>query len=656
MNDFIKNHKGLWTHFRKNAAKMVATTLTLGMLVSTVGFNGAYAMDLFSDLDANHWAKTAIENMAQKNVMPGYTDATYKPAQKVSKVELVTVAYRVLKESNQLGSFNAADSVTRNKTALSAAKIPAILSPYSSDVYTAFGFALDNGLITKEELSTYVSSDKLVEATKEQVATIMGKTLNFVKKQDLSSKIVSLSFNDNDSINSLCAPYISLLIDYKLVGKDGDANGNFLPRTSLGRDIVANMVNGVYNAINNTTTSTSTSTSTTTTTTTGSASTTTDTSDSAYENGTISGTITNILTDKLSIEVKDELGKTAVYSLTGTEIIKNNAAIGFLNLNVGENVIINIVNSKANKVVVEKNYSKAEGTFVELSKSVVDSTTKKNFRVITLKKSDGKLEYYKIETGLYVEIDSVVKSVEEIKKNDRIVISYDGYFARKIAAYSEKSEVLITLVKVADFKKNSSITYKLQDGRVLDQTLKADLELASVGTGLKKGDIVKATYSYGYITKLEGTGLVAEDRGVIKEILISDGTSKITILNTQNVRKTYGIQSKIIMTIGDAKVSTDGLYQLRIGQDVSLSMDALGVYSLTVNKTSDKMKLSLTLMEIVKGTNLLKATDSEGKVWIVNLKDGAAVIDNFVPGDKIEVTGVKLSDLIFEAELMTKQN
>ncbi len=653
MNHWVKKQSHFKTLLKKNATKWMATSIAVAILVGGSGLTNAYGMDLFSDLDANHWARNAIENMAQKNVMPGYSDATYKPAQKVSKVELVTISYRILKESGKLGTFNAADSVNRNKTLLANAKIPAILSPYSSDVYTAFGFALDNGLITKEELSTYMNADKMVEATKEQVATLMGKTLNYVKKQNLSAKIVTLSFNDSSSINSLSAPYISLLIDYKLVGKDGDADGNFLPRTSMGRDLVANMANGVYNIINNSTTPTSTSTSTSTTTTT---SNTTSSNTSAYENGTISGTITNILTDKLAIEVKDELGKTAVYTLSGTEIVKNNTAIGFLNLNVGENVIINIVNSKANKVVVEKNYSKAEGIFVELSKSVVDTATKKNFRVITLKKSDGKLEYYKIETGLYVEIDSVVKSVEEIKKNDRVSISYDGYFARKISAYSEKSEVLITLVKVIDFKKGSSLTYKLPDGRVLDQSFKSDVELTNVGKGFKKGDIVKATYNYGYITKLEGTGLVAEDRGIIKEILISDGTSKITILNTQNERKTYGIQSKIIMAIGDAKVSTDGLYQLRIGQDVSLSMDALGVYSLTVNKTSDKMKLTLTLMEIVKGTNLLKATDSDGKVWIVNLKDGAAVIENFVPGDKIEVTGVKLSDLIFEAELMTKQN
>lgn len=669
-----EENRSFFSKLKKNALKTalslsLAGIVTLGAALSAP--MNSYAALLFSDVEANHWAISAIKTMSEKNIMPGYSDATFKPLQQVTKVELVTLSYRMLKESGKLGTFNAADSVNRNKEALSSAKIPALLAPYSSDVYTAFGFALDKGIITKEELSTYLSSGTLVNATKEQVATIIGKTINYAKPQNLTGKIISFSFNDASQINSLSAPYINLLIDYKLIGSAGDASGNFNPRASLGRDVVANMANGAYNIINGSTTGTTTGTSstgtTTGTTTTGTTTTTTGTTTgttttststtSGLQNASISGTITNIVTDKLSIEVKDSLGKTAVYSLSGTEIIKNNTVIGFLNLSSGENVILNLVNGKVTKMVVEKNYSKAEGSFVELSKPVTDSATNKVFRVITIKKADGKLDYYKIETGLYVEIDRVVKTVEDLAKGDKMTISYDGYFARKIDAYTAKSEVLITLVKVTDFKANSSMTYKLQDGRAFEYQLKADAEVVKIANkDLKKGDIVKATYVYGELKKLEATGLVSEDAGAIKEILISDGTSKITILNAQNERKTYGLQGKVVMTIGDMKTNVDGLYSLRIGQNVSLEMDALGIYNLTVAKASEKTKLSLTLMEVVKGTNLIKATDSEGKVWVINLKEGAAVIDNFVPGDKIEVTGLKLSDLIFEAELMTKVN
>lgn len=643
--------------------KTTSLALAAGLILGSFSFSGSsFAAALYSDVEANHWALTAIKTMADKNVMPGYSDATYKPFQKVTKVELVTVAYRMLKEAGKTAGFNAADSVNRNKTALSNAKIPALLAPYSSDVYTAFGYALDKGIITKEELSTYVVDGKLVEATKEQVATVLGKALNSVKNTNLSGKIIAFSFADAADINSLSAPYVNLLIDNGIIGKSGDSAGKFNPRVSLGRDVFANMVNGVFKLLGSSTATTGTGTSTTTTTTppttTPPTTNTGSTANSGLLNATISGTITAIVTDKLAIEVKDGLGKTAVYELAGTEIVKNNTVIGYLNLSVGENVILNVVNGKVTKMVVEKNYSKTEGNFVEISKSINDQQTGKPFRVITLKKADGKLEYFKIETGLYVEIDRVVKTVDDLVKGDKITVSYDGYFARKIEGFSAKSEVLITLVKVADFRSGSTLTYKLQDGRVFDNVFKSDAEIVKQGgKDLKKGDIVKGTYVYGELKKLEATGLVSEDQGTIKEILISDTSSKLTILNSQNERKTYIAQSKLVVNVGAQKLTAEGLYQLRIGQYVSLDMDALGIYNLSVTTpTVEKTKLSVTLNEIVKGTNLIKATDSEGKVWVINLKGGADLAANFVPGDKLEATGNKLSDLIFEAETLVKSN
>lgn len=636
--------------------KTMSLVLAAGLVLGGFSYSGvSYGAALFSDVESSHWAISAIKNMSDKNVMPGFSDATYKPFQKVTKVELVTVAYRMLKESGKTSGFNAADSVNRNKTVLANAKIPALLTPYSSDVYTAFGYALDKGIITQEELSTYVVDGKLVEATKEQVATVLGKALNTVKNVNLSGKIIAFSFTDSSDINSLSAPYVSLLIDNGIIGKTGDADGKFSPRVALGRDVVANMVNGVFNLLNG---GTAVTTPTTTTPTTTTPNTTTTNANSGLLNATISGTITSIVTDKLGIEVKDSLGKTAVYELAGTEIVKNNTVIGYLNLNVGENVILNVVNGKVTKMVVEKNYSKTEGNFVEISKTVTDQQTGKPFRVITLKKADSKLEYFKIETGLYVEIDRVVKTVDDLVKGDKITVSYDGYFARKIEGFSAKSEVLITLVKVTDFKTGSTLTYKLQDGRVFDNVFKADAEIVKQGgKDLKKGDIVKGTYVYGELKKLEATGLVSEDQGTIKEILISDTSSKLTILNTQNERKTYIAQSKLVVNVGTQKVTTEGLYQLRIGQYVSLDMDALGIYNLSVTTpTVEKTKLTVTLNEIVKGTNLIKATDSEGKVWVINLKSGADAAASFVPGDKLEATGNKLSDLIFEAETLIKVN
>ena len=224
---------------------LLVAALTLSLTVNS------FAALAFSDVEANHWALSSIKTVSEKNITPGYSDASFRPLQKATKVEVIVASYRILKETGKLGTFSAAESVNRNKATLTAAGIPAILAPYNSDVYTAFSFALDKNIISKEELSTFTASGKLVEATKEQVATTLGKTLNLVKNQALTGKIIAFNFVDASTITTTAAPYINLLMDYKLIGNAGDINGNFNPKVSLGRDVTASLVAGVYNIIKN---------------------------------------------------------------------------------------------------------------------------------------------------------------------------------------------------------------------------------------------------------------------------------------------------------------------------------------------------------------------------------------------------------------------
>lgn len=626
----------------------------------------SFAASLFTDVSPSHWAYESIKTVSEKDIMPDYGDTSFKPLDRTSKIEAVVIAYRLLKTTNNLGSFAPATSITNNKAQLSAAGIPAYLSPYGSDVYSAFGFMLDNKLIAKEELSSYVTAGKPVDATKEQVAVIFAKALNLVKKEDLNNKIISFNYIDNSDITTSAAPYINLLVEYNLISANGDANSKLNPKAALTRETTGYLAAGVYKALLTGSNSNSNSGNTNTGTTTGNTATGNTTGSSTtgtttgttkdYGTATISATITEIYKEKLSIKVVDNLGQASTFALSGTEIIKNNAPLGFLNLVVGDNLILDITNGKVTKVIVEKNYSKVSGTFLKISaKEVADASTGKKYRVLEITKNDGKTGYYKIETGLYVEIDRVIKSVENLTKGDVVTISYDGYFARKIEAFSAKSEVMITITKMTNFNEGSVLSYKLPDGRAYDLQIKVAPQVVKVnGKEIRKGDIVKGTFIYGALTKVEATGMVAEDSGTIKEIIISDTTSKVTILNKDGERKTYSFQSKVSINVNDEKFGSEGIYQLRVGQEVVLSMDALGINQLTFTKVLDQTKMTMTLMEVVKG-NLLKATDADGKVWVVNLKvDNSYNLDQFKPGDKIEFTGVKLSELIFDASSMVK--
>ena len=650
---------------------LITAALLASMTVS--GFAAGTGTN-FSDVAADHWALSAINTVTSKEIMPDYTNGSFKPLQKVSKVEAVVIAYRLVKESGQLGNFSAKTSVEAHKAALSAAGIPALFEPYSSDVYTAFGFALDKNLISKEDLSAYMSAGKPKEITKEEFSALLGKTLNLVKKQDMSAKIISLSFVDNGDINMTLAPHISLMVDYKLISKTGDASGKFNPKTTLGRDVSASMVAGVYAAMTGgtvpvtppttgtvttpPTTTTPVTPPTTPTTGTGTTPTTPVTTATTLQ----TGVITSVFTDKFSIEVKDKLDKINVFSLSGTEIMKNNERIGFLNVEVGNEVTLSLSGGKVTKMVVSVVYPTIEGKFDNLSKPQTDPTTKEVTRIVTLVNAQGAKEYKKVKIGTLVEVDHAIKTVEDLVVGDKVVVSYEGHYATKISAYSAKHELLITIAKPFELKAGTMFTYKLPDGRLMDVKLSTVPEVVkSGGKDLKKGDIVKATFLFGELKKMEATGMVAEDSGNIREILISDGTSKITILNKQNERKTYNVQTKVALTIGDAKTTIDGLYQLRIGQEASMEMDTAGIHTMNVTnvltvKPVEKTKLTLTVMEVLKG-NLFSATDLSGKTWAVSIKEGSGIIvETLKAGDKIEVTGNKLSEGFLEAEQLVKVN
>lgn len=703
--------------------KWMALTLAMALVVSSVPVG--FAATAFSDMAQDRWSYAAVKSVSEKNIMPGFGDASFKPGQTVSKIEVVVTSYRAMKIANKLGKFSAVDSVNKYKEVLSKNNIPAILSPYGSDVYTALGYAIENKIISVDDLKTYMISGKPASATKQEIATIQGKMLNMIKQTNVLNKIISFSYKDASEISNTAAPYVYFLIENKILSKTGDNNGKFGPKSTISREILATMLMPLYTAMGGsntpvvvapvvnrgtktgvtepttvpntavpnttkpttvpstttpntatvpttvpgaTTPSTTTPSTTPSTTTpvkpvdvTTTNTTTVSTDGSVIGTGIMTGKIALVHVDKQLIEVKDQLGKTAIFNIAAAQIFKDNTPIGLMNLEVGQNIVLSVMNAKVTKIVIEKNYAVTEGTFVELTRDVEDPKTKLKFHVLTVKKPDTKLEYFKVDGTVYVEIDKVAKTVDSLVKNDKITVSSDNLmYARKIEAYGVKSEFVGTLTTLTDFKAGSVIAVKMPDGRLFEQKLKADVEAIKMNNkDIKRMDIVKVITAYGDIKRIEATGLVAEDSGYIREILISDTSSKITILNKQGERKTYTFGAKYEIYNGKMK-SVNGLYDLRVEQEITLEMDSLGVYSLVFggNKAGEKEKdkLIVTVSELVQGTMMLKGFDESGKVWVVTYKEGLLAPTDLKIGDKALLTGVKLTEQNFMAEIIVKNN
>ena len=94
----------LFSGFKSKTAALVALGLTVNAVVPLAISAPATAAD-FSDIN-NHWARPFIEALADRNIISGYENGTYKPEQAVTRAEfaaLVQAAFPNNKETRPQG-------------------------------------------------------------------------------------------------------------------------------------------------------------------------------------------------------------------------------------------------------------------------------------------------------------------------------------------------------------------------------------------------------------------------------------------------------------------------------------------------------------------------------------------------------------------------
>ena len=49
----------------------------------------------FTDVSKDHWAYEAIEELAEKGIINGYEDGTFKPNEPITRAEVATIISRI---------------------------------------------------------------------------------------------------------------------------------------------------------------------------------------------------------------------------------------------------------------------------------------------------------------------------------------------------------------------------------------------------------------------------------------------------------------------------------------------------------------------------------------------------------------------------------
>ncbi len=213
---------------KKYFSFLLAGAMSLSTTVASFGAN-------FSDINNVPWpgVETYINQVADNGLMVGENldgNMIFRAKDPVTLVETAQLVYNLLKATNHLE--NKTDLTTKWNPVLKGANIP-------EWAYPSVSYCLETGVITEAEIKTFVSGTTTVQATREQVAGMIGKAIAAVDKSS-SANSTTTKFQDNSSIATDKVAYIALLSDKSILS--GDDLGNFNPKNKINRAEMAVMM------------------------------------------------------------------------------------------------------------------------------------------------------------------------------------------------------------------------------------------------------------------------------------------------------------------------------------------------------------------------------------------------------------------------------
>ncbi|MDM8533818.1 S-layer homology domain-containing protein [Clostridiaceae bacterium HSG29] len=598
--------------------KIISVVLVLLLISVPMSF----AVSEFSDVTSEFWGYNIIQKVSANSVMEGFDDGNFYPSNEATKLEAILTIYKAMKNNKVLNIDDVTALVNEYKSVMEEIGIPPMLAPYSNgEVYPAVAFALKNNIITESELKYFIEDSKLSSVSKIEVSVFYAKALNLVKKENLYDDIISFDYKDQFEITKVAAPYVDLLIKHNIVSDKGDSEGKFNPNQVLNRVVLAVFANGFDSAIKN--------------------------SDVPSENtetkiGNIieaSGKISYIHEAMNIIEIKDNNNSSHVYDLDNTKVNINGNKANISNLEALQSVTYSYQDDKIIEINVTQTYEKIEGTIIKLSKKFV--TDVESYQVMAITDIDGNNKYLKIFESTYVKIDEKESSVENLIENYKVVVDYSGLDAKIIKAYSENSILTGVLTRPVDA--NNVVKVELSDGTEFIGSAE------NIDEAVQRGEIVKLYLNYGKIVKVESTGKKSVVSGTISEIVISN-TPSIVIVKENGLSERFTILDST--EIVDFNTDEDlGIYDLRLSRTCELNVNAMGISKISLVKPVEEIKFSGVVENIYLELNLIEVVNQNNE----NIKVGFSTDSNFKAidfkkGDKVYISGVKISDELFQAK------
>ncbi len=515
-----------------NTRKIVALVVSVLMVLGSFATVSAAA---FPDITSSYsWAEEAIDDMASRGILKGYTNGTFRPANPVSHLETLIIAARIMGVDNE-------ESADFKDAAVEA--YSDIVSEYESNFAAEVAYLLYWGVIDEDDLELYLSeSNKNTPLKRYEAATIVTKLVGG-DIDALGSSFV-LDFADSSAIPSSAKAYVKYVSDAGLMNGVGD--NNFDPSGELTRAMIATMM---YRA------------------------------EDYMDASAIYGTVQNVGSSSISVLVDGNTKNISVSSSTRYALDGKEVALS--DISVGTTARVNYQDSDVRFVEAVSSSSNATVSGTIQSVSDVNGSRK-----ISLSTVSGTVTYpVNIGNCSYM-INNSYGTFTDLTTNMYVTLTIREGYVSEVKAQSGTKTYKGTVKDVLINNNSAGITIIDKDDVSLDFVI---LDNVTVSRNSKSSDIrsicvgdsVSLTVINGAVTKIVATSDSSSTSGTITKIVIAPNSTVTVKVGADEL--TYGVTSETAFTVDGVSGCT--IYDLRLGATAQLRLDSTNISSISTTST-----------------------------------------------------------------------
>lgn len=538
----------------------VAASMLLAVAMTTPAFAAPTETNTekFSDINTENfaWAKPYINEMAEKGLIAGYSDGTFKPDNDVTRLEALSLFARAMGSTNEVNE-----------------EILEIAHEKYDDVIKNYGltwgkdeiaYLMYKGALKKTDLDTYLKDkEKDTPMKRYEAAIIITKAMGGEAKA-LSDLGVVLDYTDAREVPANAIQYVGFATDNKIM--EGMGDNTFSPNTTVKRSQMAVMLSRTVDKTNY-----------------------------KFEKQKL----VSIDASTRTITTRRPDGEEGSYVYTDDTAMKNRGdETQPKDMYTGVDAILTFAGDKL--VAVDTTSTQPDKTVTGTYVSYSTSSGVTTIRVTPIGETE--VQSYECASDLAVTYDGTPATIRSFTKGD--VMTLQIVNGKVSVITGENKTTTISGAIVESVSVDEEVTMKISHGDksydgqtyiVSNDVSVTKNEAPSSLDKIYKGDRVTLTLEYGVISKIKASSNQKVVEGTIQALTIS--TQSTMLVKVKDEVMTYEIPKNVEILINGEEGS---LYDFRVNDKVKLTLESDAIKKIVAETTQES---SGNITGVVTGVN-----------------------------------------------------